>query len=54
MGLAALKTPSLVLDVERVRRNAERTSERVGNFGASMRPHVKTHKCIVVSTPGIC
>ncbi len=49
MHLTALKTPSLVLDIERVKRNAKRMSERVRGFGASLRPHVKTHKCIEIA-----
>src|SRR5918997_2321201 len=49
MDLHTIKTPSLVLDVGRVRRNAERMSARVRELGASLRPHVKTHKCVEVA-----
>lgn len=49
MNLHTLKTPSLLLDVERVERNARRMSERVSALGARLRPHVKTHKCIEVA-----
>jgi D-serine deaminase-like pyridoxal phosphate-dependent protein len=49
MNLHDMKTPSLVLDVERVRRNAGRMAARVGGMGASLRPHVKTHKCVEVA-----
>jgi D-serine deaminase-like pyridoxal phosphate-dependent protein len=49
MELEELKTPCLVLDIERVRRNAERMSERVRASGAELRPHVKTHKCVEVA-----
>jgi D-serine deaminase-like pyridoxal phosphate-dependent protein len=49
MDLQTIKTPSLVLDVERVRLNAERMTERVRSFGATLRPHVKTHKCVEVA-----
>ena len=49
MDLQTIKTPSLVLDVERVRRNAERMSERIKRLGATLRPHVKTHKCMEVA-----
>src|SRR5215212_5904713 len=49
MDLHNIKTPSLVLDVGRVRRNAERMSERIGGLGASLRPHLKTHKCVEVA-----
>jgi D-serine deaminase-like pyridoxal phosphate-dependent protein len=49
MQLETLKTPSLVLDVTRVKRNAERMTQRVKEFSADLRPHVKTHKCIEVA-----
>lgn len=49
MDLHTVKTPSLVLDVERVRRNAEAMSARMRALGASLRPHVKTHKCVEVA-----
>lgn len=49
MKLETLKTPGLVLDIAKVRRNAERMSQRVRQFGADLRPHIKTHKCIEVA-----
>jgi D-serine deaminase-like pyridoxal phosphate-dependent protein len=49
VNLQTLKTPSLVLDVAKVRRNAERMSQRVRQFGTDLRPHIKTHKCIEVA-----
>jgi len=49
MKLETLKTPGLVLDIAKVRRNAERMSRRVKQFGADLRPHIKTHKCIEVA-----
>jgi D-serine deaminase-like pyridoxal phosphate-dependent protein len=49
MSLETLKTPSLVLDVTKVKRNAERMTQRVKQFGADLRPHIKTHKCIEVA-----
>jgi D-serine deaminase-like pyridoxal phosphate-dependent protein len=49
MDLQTIKTPSLLLDIARVKRNAARMSERVKGFGASLRPHVKTHKCVEVA-----
>lgn len=45
MDLYDLETPSLVLDIERVRRNAKRMSDRAKAGGVRLRPHVKTHKC---------
>ena len=49
MELGSLKTPSLLLDVTRVRRNAERVSSKVATLGVRLRPHVKTHKCVEVA-----
>lgn len=44
-----LGTPSLILDLARVRRNAERMSARATALGVRIRPHVKTHKCVEVA-----
>ena len=44
-----LKTPSLLLDVARVRKNAERMSDVAKRNGVKLRPHVKTHKCLEVA-----
>ncbi|MEO7673370.1 MAG: alanine racemase [Pyrinomonadaceae bacterium] len=44
-----LKTPCLLLDANRVRRNAERTSEISRRNNVRLRPHIKTHKCIEVA-----
>src|SRR5690349_10014826 len=49
MNLSTLKTPSLILDVAKVKRNAARMTQRVTQFGADLRPHIKTHKCIEVA-----
>ncbi len=49
MNLHDLATPSLLLDVERARRNARRIGDRVRAMGAHLRPHVKTHKCVEVA-----
>jgi len=38
-----------VLDIAKVKRNAERMSRRIKQFGADLRPHIKTHKCIEVA-----
>lgn len=43
------KTPSLLLDVARVRQNAARMSETVLRNNVRLRPHLKTHKCIEVA-----
>jgi D-serine deaminase-like pyridoxal phosphate-dependent protein len=47
--LQTLKTPCLILDVERVRRNAARTSQIARANDVSLRPHVKTHKSVEVA-----
>ena len=49
MDLHDLGTPSLVLDIARVRRNAARMTERARALGVRLRPHVKTHKCVEVA-----
>ncbi|KAM3838172.1 D-serine dehydratase-like [Diretmus argenteus] len=63
-SITALCTPALVVDVDIVKRNAQRMMERCENLGVQLRPHMKTHKtlecadimtggsrrCIVVST----
>jgi D-serine deaminase-like pyridoxal phosphate-dependent protein len=47
--LFSLKTPCLILDAARVRRNAARVSEIALRNGVRLRPHVKTHKCVEVT-----
>ncbi len=49
MDLETITTPALLLDVERLRRNAERIGNRVRDLGARLRPHVNTHKSIEVA-----
>lgn len=44
-----LITPCAVLDLDRVRRNAERMSEAAHKKGVRLRPHIKTHKCVEVA-----
>lgn len=44
-----LITPCAVLDLYRVRRNAERMSQVARDKGVRLRPHIKTHKCIEVA-----
>ncbi len=49
MLLENLKTPSLVLDANRMRRNAERIMARAKSLNVVLRPHVKTHKCVEIA-----
>ncbi|XP_028974672.1 D-threo-3-hydroxyaspartate dehydratase isoform X1 [Esox lucius] len=62
--ISSLCSPAMVVDVDKVKRNAEKMRERWSNLGVTLRPHMKTHKtiecgdimtagsrrCIVVST----
>lgn len=43
------RTPSLILDLDRVRNNAGRISEIAKRNNVRLRPHIKTHKCIEVA-----
>ncbi len=49
MKALTVKTPSLLLDVNRVRSNAARMSEVARRYNVRLRPHIKTHKCIEVA-----
>ena len=49
MDIETIKTPALLLDIQRVRDNAERISNLAKRNGVRLRPHVKTHKCVEVA-----
>lgn len=49
MQLETIKTPSLVVDAARMKRNAERISKRAKDLNVALRPHVKTHKCLEIA-----
>jgi D-serine deaminase-like pyridoxal phosphate-dependent protein len=49
MDLISIKTPCLVLDIGRVKANAERMLRKALDNNVSLRPHVKTHKCVEVA-----
>lgn len=49
MNLPSIKTPGLILDIDRVRRNAERMSDVARRNNVRLRPHIKTHKCVEVA-----
>src|SRR4051812_8922759 len=49
MAVLQIKTPSLLLDMDRVKKNAATMSEIANRNGVRLRPHVKTHKCIEVA-----
>lgn len=43
-----LPTPSLILDLDKVRANIALASKRARALGFRLRPHVKTHKCLEI------
>jgi D-serine deaminase-like pyridoxal phosphate-dependent protein len=49
MQLETVKTPSLIVDIQRVKRNAERTTARAKALNVRLRPHVKTHRCLEIA-----
>jgi D-serine deaminase-like pyridoxal phosphate-dependent protein len=48
-SILELPTPALLLDQSILERNLTRMQERANNFGVSLRPHIKTHKCIQIA-----
>lgn len=48
-ALAALPTPSLILDERRMLRNVERLRAHIEALGVSLRPHLKTAKSVEVA-----
>jgi D-serine deaminase-like pyridoxal phosphate-dependent protein len=44
--LIDVATPALLLDLDVVERNLAHMAERARRLGASLRPHIKTHKCV--------
>ena len=50
--LATLDTPVLLLDGEKLERNCRRMRERLAPHGVTLRPHVKTAKCVDVAATG--
>jgi D-serine deaminase-like pyridoxal phosphate-dependent protein len=48
-NLAGLPTPSLLVDLVRLRRNCERMLAFAREAGVRLRPHVKTHKCVEIA-----
>ena len=43
-----LSTPALLLDVDVLERNLRRMAQRADTLGVSLRPHIKTHKCVEI------
>jgi len=44
-----LPTPSLLVDVDRLEANLRTMAARCTRLGVSLRPHVKTHKCVEIA-----
>lgn len=49
MQLETIKTPSLIVDVERMKRNAGQMTARAKQLNSALRPHVKTHRCLEIA-----
>lgn len=49
MSLETVKTPSLIVDFQRMKRNAERATARAKALNVALRPHVKTHRCAEIA-----
>lgn len=48
MDFYSIKTPALLLDAGRTKKNAARIGEIAQRNGVLLRPHIKTHKCVEV------
>jgi D-serine deaminase-like pyridoxal phosphate-dependent protein len=48
-SLHDLPTPALLLDVDRLEANLRWMADRAANLGVSLRPHIKTHKCVEIA-----
>lgn len=46
--LSDLPTPSLIIDLDKLQANIERMANRAQRLGVSLRPHIKTHKCVEI------
>jgi D-serine deaminase-like pyridoxal phosphate-dependent protein len=49
MQLETIKTPSLIVDYQRMKRNAEAMTARARDLRVALRPHVKTHRCLEIA-----
>lgn len=48
-SLSDLTTPCLLLDLQRMRKNIDRLASHMASLSGTLRPHVKTNKCIQVT-----
>jgi len=44
-----IDTPALVIDIRKLERNIAKMASFVDDAGVSLRPHMKTHKCPIIS-----
>jgi D-serine deaminase-like pyridoxal phosphate-dependent protein len=49
MNLETIKTPSLIVDFQRMKQNAARVAARAKTLNVALRPHVKTHRCLEIA-----
>ena len=49
MQLETIKTPCLILDFGRMKRNSERITARAKSLNVALRPHVKTHRSLEIA-----
>jgi D-serine deaminase-like pyridoxal phosphate-dependent protein len=48
-GIEQLPTPALLVDIDRLQANIDGMARRAADLGVSLRPHVKTHKCVEIA-----
>jgi D-serine deaminase-like pyridoxal phosphate-dependent protein len=48
-SLSDMETPALLVDLDRLERNLDRTASYASTHGLALRPHVKTHKSPVIA-----
>jgi D-serine deaminase-like pyridoxal phosphate-dependent protein len=49
MQMETIRTPSLIVDFGRMKRNAERMTARAKDLNVALRPHVKTHRALEIA-----
>jgi D-serine deaminase-like pyridoxal phosphate-dependent protein len=49
MNITDLPTPSLLIDSDKMAQNVARLSARIKQLGCKLRPHVKTHKSVLIA-----
>ena len=48
-SLDSIPTPALVVDLDKLESNIVRMASKCRDLGVSLRPHIKTHKCIEIA-----